>query len=81
MLRETRLNGALRSEHDRERENQDQAIIRLISAQTSDQRGIWQKVRKTGKKMDFIKKVESETILNAYAKSGHGAIDYKREHA
>jgi len=53
----------------------------LISAQTSDQRGIWQKVRKTGKKMDFIKKVEAETILNAYAKSGHGAIDYKREHA
>ena len=31
--------------------------------------------------MDFIKKVESATILNAYAKSGHGAIDYKREHA
>ena len=31
---------------------------------------IWRKVRKTGKKMDFIKKVESETILNAYAKSG-----------
>ena len=42
---------------------------------------IWQKARKTGKKMDFIKKVESEMILNAYAKSGHGAIDYKREHA
>ncbi len=32
---------------------------------------IWLKARKTGKKMDFIKKVESETILNAYAKSGH----------
>ena len=32
---------------------------------------IWRKARKTGKKMDFIKKVESETILNAYAKSGH----------
>jgi len=31
--------GALRSEHDRERENQDQAIIRLISAQTSNQTG------------------------------------------
>ena len=32
---------------------------------------IWRKARKTGKKMDFIKKAESETILNAYAKSGH----------
>ena len=42
---------------------------------------LWPKARKMGKKLDFIKKVESEMILNAYAKSGHGAIDYKREHA
>ena len=44
-------------------------------------RGNLAKSTENGEENEFYKEGRIGKMLNAYAKSGYGAIDYKREHA